>query len=121
MVVDDYFKRGLAINQSLAKLERAKALKLSGKLHFSTSGQVLKVRFAADSQVEKNEKLKLNLFHPTLASKDREIHLQWLAGKEYVGELKAVDPANWYFTLQSTTKNWAVKGRWDGKKPVVPF
>ena len=57
MVQDDYFKKGLAINQSLAKQENAKNLGLNATVDMESDAGLLTVKFAGSTIPAKQIKL----------------------------------------------------------------
>lgn len=83
MVVDDYYKVGMSINQNIESEQKAKALGLSGKLFFSGEKVQLQLRATNNSDHELPQKLMLELFHPTLEEKDVRVELMQISSNLY--------------------------------------
>ncbi len=111
LVVGDYYKQGLAINQTLARDRNARFLGLRAQ------GQI-----EADKRVRLNlmskqpiagERLKLSLLHPTRANQDQIIWLetgeQTLAA--YSGQISTLSAGNWHVMLEPEQGSWRLTGR----------
>ena len=70
LVVDDYYKKGKAINLSFARQERAVALGL--RFELSMDGHSLALRQLAGPKLNA---ARLHLYHPTLAERDHHLQL----------------------------------------------
>ncbi|WMC12145.1 FixH family protein [Oceanimonas pelagia] len=66
MVVDDYYKKGRAINQDLSELKEAERLGLVAELRFTDGLLTLEMQGAH----KQGEAIHLLLSHPTLAEQD---------------------------------------------------
>ena len=70
LVVDDYYKDGMAINQSLSMDSRARELNVQARLtELSEARLVFEIENVSDSAV------RLNLYHVTSKQEDREVVL----------------------------------------------
>lgn len=69
LVVDDYYKKGLAINQTLARNDMAAQLGLRGMLDVSASE--VRVTLQAREGVSLPERLEIVLSHPTRQGDDQ--------------------------------------------------
>lgn len=65
MVVDDYYKKGKAINSDLTLLKNAQQLKISALIRQSNNELIISLKGLND-----NSPIKLFLFHSTLADRD---------------------------------------------------
>lgn len=110
MVQDDYFKKGLAINQSLAKQEKAKELGLNGVLQMESDAGLLTVKFEGETVAAKQ--IKLIFSHPTKENFDKIVTLDKLANNEYIGQLPQLAKAYWYVRILDTEESWLIKTRW---------
>ena len=72
MVVDDYYKKGKAINLELIKFDKAKALYLHGDLNVSDERVSFKFTKGDTSNIHA---LKLSFFHRTIKAHDFEATL----------------------------------------------
>ncbi|MFO1323214.1 MAG: FixH family protein [Burkholderiales bacterium] len=90
LVADDYYKRGLAINRTLERSDRAAALGLSAVVDVDDAGRA---RVALSSAVRDNVAIpvtvRLSLVHPTRAGHDRRGELVRGPDGDYVGSVPA--------------------------------
>ncbi len=69
LVADDYYKQGIAINQTLARSDRAKALALSAKLRVTADR--VRVILAAGAGHATPSRLRITFSHPTRGGLDQ--------------------------------------------------
>lgn len=114
LVKDDYFKKGLAINQSLAKLKRAEELGISAQFTNDVGNQLLIVNLnSTDLNYQSQSKqLKLHFSHPTLDKHDIDFILSGISNTEFVAELPELPGAFWHLQLTDEKAGWVVKSRW---------
>lgn len=106
MVVDEYYKEGLAINQRLAKQETARALNISADLRFSDAGVTAVVEGEATAT-----SLRLVLSHPMEADQDLEIILSRFSRGEYRGQLPYPISQRWHWSLiRDSEPTWRLDG-----------
>ncbi len=101
VIIDNYYKEGRMINQTLEQDKRAQALGLSGNLSFDrTTGEVMLAitNPPADASLMPEQMLLL-MGHPVKAAKDQLISLRAIAPGQYRGELVAEPEFSWYLTL----------------------
>ncbi len=110
LVQDDYYKKGLAINSNIERLEQGKALGLKATLEFDQENQLFILTATAAKVLPKNLILKFS--HPTLEKKDRQVELSLLHGDQYVGNLTDLNAAYWHISLEDEHKKWLIKTRW---------
>lgn len=110
LVVDDYYKQGLHINQELGRSQAA--LKLGLKAQAMFSDDMKAVRVVLQGQVKPQETLTLRLVHPTLAHHDQTILLTRSADGMYQGSLKPVDAPHWFVHLEDQNNQWLIEGAW---------
>jgi hypothetical protein len=109
LVVDDYYKEGLAINRSLARGGKAAELKLSADLAINDT----KVRLLLDSEhVQAGQDLKLVFSHATFPDLDQVLLLQANDGNNYwSGEMAtALRSGKWYVYVSATDDSWRLSG-----------
>ncbi len=101
VIIDNYYKEGRMINQTLEQDRRAQALGLSGDLTFDrTTGEIsLSIANAPSDATLMPEQLLLMMGHPVKAAKDQLITLTAIAPGKYRGELQAEPDYSWYLTL----------------------
>ncbi|MDQ7050446.1 MAG: FixH family protein [Enterobacterales bacterium] len=110
LVQDDYYKKGLAINDNIERLERGHQLKLKAELEFDKDNQLFILTATAINPLPKD--LTLSFSHPTLQQQDRLVHLSHLGANQYIGELSDLPSAYWHISLEDKDKHWLIKKRW---------
>ena len=110
LVVDDYYKEGMAINQSLHRDRTAAELGLSARLIIEESGDMVRLSFNKGSLAEYPEQLTLHLQHATRAVNDQIIPLVRAPQDQYIGYLQqTIREGVWYITL--STEEWRLVDR----------
>lgn len=106
LVVDEYYRDGLAINRQLEKQHRAGRLGMSARLVFSGTTAVVSV----SGPVEAKE-LDLLLSHPLESDRDFRVRLNRAAPGEYRGLLEKPVAPRWHWTLQGPASGgWRLDG-----------
>lgn len=99
MVVDDYYKKGKAINQSLLLTEKAQ------QLGIELSVQVMPNRIAIKSN-KSFPALKAQLIHSTLKKKDFETVLTPNANGELTGTFEHNIDGKWEIVIKPMDESW---------------
>lgn len=94
LVVDEYYKDGLAINRKLEKKQRASELGISAELAITGETVVVNTHGPVTS-----EQLMLLLSHPLEADRDFEVALVQSLPGEYRGRLSAPVAQRWHWAL----------------------
>lgn len=112
LVAEDYYKRGLAINRTLARAERARRLGVHADA-FIGEGRV-RVALAGPAR---DAALRLTLVHPVLADRDVRIELRPAGGTgTYEGVLPAAGvSAPRKIVLEDVSGVWRLAGTWDAR------
>lgn len=110
LVVDDYYKQGLAINQVLDREARAAALGLQATLSFNPEGD--RVRVLISEGGARAARPTLRLVHPTRVRQDQTVALAPGAGGLLDGELVPVSPGTWRLVLEDAAGQWRLVGEW---------
>lgn len=105
MVVDDYYKDGLAINESLAKKNKAKEMKVQARLEFDE--QRIRVQVSAKDDIK--DSLFLNFQHATLSERDFRLALKKDAKGNYYSELDKDLAGSWFISLFPYQRGWEVE------------
>ena len=108
LVVDDYYKEGLAINQRKQRLATADTMGMTGLLR--SDGKQLTLSLTSQPAVTE-QALTLNIIHSTRAELDRELTLQRLPDGRYATDLPMLPPGNWYLRLQPGDASWQIRAR----------
>jgi len=108
LVVDDYYKEGLAINQQLELQHAATQLGLAGLLR--SNGKILSLRMDGQAALSTNS-MVLRFVHATRADLDKEIRLQRQPEGLYTTAMPALPNGNWYLYLQPSDQSWEIRSR----------
>lgn len=114
MVVDDYYKDGMAINLQLSMDTRAGELEVSATLvSIYTTGVVIRIEHATDSAVQ------LDLYH--VANRDKDYASILLPGEDATKFLYASDDIElvklltskgvWFLELTGVDESWRLRRR----------
>lgn len=108
LVVDDYYKEGLAINQKMHRLATAENMNLQGLLR--SDGKQLTLRLDSAAPVS-DSTLTLRLVHATRAELDRQLELRRTDDGSYIAELEKLIAGTWYLFLQPGNNAWEIRAR----------
>lgn len=111
LVVDDYYKQGLAINRTLARDQQAMELGLAAVVRFDPVGRKVHVQLQGDEPALTHEILRMQLLHPTLADLDYSIILKKHGDGGYLGKLPALAASNWHLLIESEPRDWRLAAR----------
>jgi hypothetical protein len=109
LVVDDYYKAGLAINQELGRDRLAGSLGVNARLQVEDG--LLTVDLTALQSLDESA-LVLRLRHPTLAARDLELTLSRIDTDRYSVRLPELAQAYWHVELAPDHRAWRLTGRW---------
>lgn len=113
-VEDDYYREGLAINQSLAGQQRAAEWGLQARVKFNRQADRVEVELHSAQPLDNTgSTIELKLQHPILAERDMTIHLTALegTGHRYQGELSVPPQDNYYLRLTGDKRSWRLDGQ----------
>ena len=106
LVVDDYYKNGLAINRQLEKKERSKQLGISAALNFSEAHVTVQMTGPVGAP-----SLSLLLSHPLESDRDFRVELARIAPGIYQAVLPAAIAPRWHWTLTlDQPEGWRLDG-----------
>jgi hypothetical protein len=120
VVAADYYKRGLAINEQLARSQAAAAMGLQANVSTRglAAGDEVRVVLRADRAVPPEAALKLRLVHPGRDGADREAMLARVAVHEdgrqvdYIGHWQESGPVSgqvsWRLVIEA--RDWRLDG-----------
>jgi len=110
LVIDDYYKEGMAINQSLQRDKTATELGLSAQLTVEETGDMVRLSFNKGALAEYPDQLTLHFQHATHAGHDQILALVRAPEDQYVGYLKqTIKEGVWHIML--TTAEWRLVER----------
>jgi len=110
LVKDNYYKEGLAINQSIKRIEHARSISAIATIEIDKQANLIHLNFQS-SQTPPN-RIVLKFSHPTLENKDQDFELAHLTGDDYAAELNNLEEAYWHIHLEDGSKTWLLKSRW---------
>lgn len=108
LVTDDYYRKGLSANQTIARSELASKLGLVAGVRIS--GDTLTVQLtSADKSFLMPPTLAVTISHPTRAGLDQS---RVLAGKgdRYSGEVRLPAAGHWLVLVEDERKTWRLMG-----------
>lgn len=107
LVVDDYYKRGKAINLDLARDEAAARYQLRAEIGLDLRDNLMQLQLqgALDTLPKA---LTFSLLHPTQPGRDQVITLRHAGDAVYYGDIDEVARGNWYLQLEAD--DWRLSG-----------
>ncbi len=118
LVVDDYYKEGLAINRQLHRQDVARAIMLTGLLR--SDGRQLSLELASSTPLDDNS-VTLQFIHATRARLDQEVVLQRRSDGRYYAALPELAAGAWNLRLQSRDGRWEIGGRLTSSGPFQTY
>ncbi len=106
VVVDDYYRKGLEINQDLARDRYASEIGLEANLLIE-DGQ-LHVEFKSVPEEQWPEDLTLGFFHPTVSDRDIVVNLRYEGEGRYSAPVTGPGFGKW--NVVTGTEDWRLKG-----------
>jgi uncharacterized protein len=110
LVTEDYYKKGLAIDQTLARSRLAEELGL--ELHARFTAEGVEMGLAAMSPQKgytPPKALMMTLSHPTRAGLDQDVRLNEINGK-YVGSIRLPASGHWLILVEDEARTWRIMG-----------
>ena len=104
LVADDYYKRGLAINQELRRDELARELGIAAELEARDG--VLRLRLTAPRGAP--EAVFARLVHPTRAGLDQRLRLALISPGIYEAALGSLTSGRWRVVLEDPRGEWRI-------------
>lgn len=111
LVADDYYKEGMAINQTLHRDAAATALDLGATLHTSADARTLHVALAG-RLAPLPDTLRLSILHPTQPGHDHVITLHAVGSGKYSGAMPSLGNGRWRLILEPPQREWRLTGVW---------
>jgi hypothetical protein len=117
LVVDDYYKEGMAINQTLKRDERAHALGVAATVSINPGRD--RLRLVLSGRGPQPDALRLLLLHPTLAGYDQSIALFRVSENVYEAVLVPPRPGLWHMQVEDFKDAWRLTGNWHTRDAVI--
>lgn len=109
LVTEDYYKKGLAVNQTLARNELAARLGLEVRARFTAEGVDLGLASVTGAEFVRPQSLTLSLSHPTRAGLDQAVTMP-LADGRYAARLRLPTAGHWLVIVEDDAKTWRLMG-----------
>ena len=110
LVADDYYKQGVAINQTLDRDLAAQALDVSAEL--TLEGQAVRIQLSGKFTA-RPESLQLTFAHPTQSGRDQRITLKQGAPGIYSASTTGnLSGGRWHLLLEPSEGDWRLSGIW---------
>ena len=118
LVVDDYYKRGKAINRDLARDAAAARYQLRASIDLDMRDNLMQLQLQSGTTVMP-KLLTFSLLHPTQPGYDQVIPLRHAGDGVYYGHIDEMARGNWYLQLEAG--DWRLFGsmRVPADAPVV--
>ncbi len=110
LVVDNYYKEGLAINQVLTKQRVAHELGVTAVMDFNALTSELKIHIPT-GLTQTDKVLKVRLVHVTQAEKDRVLLLKRNDLNDFVIQVDDIHEGWWNVFIESMSGNWQINQR----------
>jgi len=111
LVVDDYYKEGLAINRSLERDRLAAQMGLEGEVVLAEDTSRVSVRLRAEAPGLPSA-VRILLAHPARPDLDQAAILRRKGEGAYEGALTPLAPGRWLVMLEDEDKSWRLVGSW---------
>lgn len=104
-VVDDYYKKGLAINRVITQQETAAAMGLTATADYVPATGEVNLNLSSDN-IENVESLSLSFVHTTRADYDRHVLLHKNSQGVFRTNITNIQPGRWKLILEPADKQW---------------
>jgi hypothetical protein len=108
LVTEDYYKKGLAINQTLALSDRAKQLELEAGVSLKLDSISVRISSKQAGFVSPPQ-IRITVSHPTRAGLDQSQILSLVDGR-YSGKFRLPAAGHWVVLLEDDAKTWRMLG-----------
>ena len=110
LVVDDYYKQGLAIQKTMARATEAARLGLEADI--SISSEQVTVRLHSGQGAALPEALFFTITHPTRSHMDQHVSLVGGNGI-YTARIQPLQTGRWHLVLEDESRAWRLTGATD--------
>ena len=107
MVVDDYYKEGRAIVQTIGRVEHARDMGLRAGI--KVRSESIHIVLSAADVARLPARIRLTVAHPTRGGLDQEVLLTGAAGV-YEAPLSPLGTGRWLFVLEDEARSWRLDG-----------
>ena len=122
LVVDDYYRQGRAIDQTMARSLLAGDLGLVADLSVRTDR--VSVNLSAHNSADLPEALIFTIIHPTRAGMDQAVRLAGNSGV-YSGPIDPINIGRWRIQIEDESRSWRLNGAVnlpaETEKRIIPY
>lgn len=111
MVVDDYYKKGKAINQDLRRDRAAGVMGLSFKAHYDGANGKLE-GVIGERGAPHRSPFRIHLAHSTQPEKDLVLSVVPDAQGRFSVALPALEQARWQVVVEGARRDWRLTATW---------
>lgn len=108
LVVDDYYKRGKAINMVLARDEAAARYQLRAIIDLDLRDNLMELQLQSTAETLPKV-LTFSVLHPTRPGHDQVIVLRHAGDGMYYGDIDEIARGKWYLQLEAD--DWRLSGK----------
>lgn len=108
LVSEDYYRQGLAVQETLTRSEKATTLGLVARMHLTSDGLTVRLS-ASDTGYYLPSTLRVTLSHPTRAGLDQTGLIPQI-GQIYSGRLRLPAAGHWLILIEDEAKTWRIMG-----------
>lgn len=110
LVSDDYYKQGLAINQTLQREAVAAQNGYRAEAVFGEGGRRIELSLEARAGAALPEALQMRVIHPTRAGRDGLVMLRKAGDGRYAGAGPLLSEGRWLLVLEDRQATWRLDG-----------
>lgn len=107
LVVDDYYREGRAIVQTIERADRARELGLEA--HLVVRSEAIRIELGALDVSNLPERLRVTISHPTRGGLDQAVLIDG-SGGVYEARLAPLSTGRWLFLLEDEARSWRMNG-----------
>lgn len=104
LVVDDYYKEGLAINRKLERDHLATEYEISANLQYATDNEKIRLVIGGNNNFVYPDKLKVSFLNASKAGVDKEEILTRSGTSTYIGSRPVLGKGKWHVLIED--KDW---------------
>lgn len=109
LVTDDYYKKGLAVEQTIARSREAERMGVVVRARFTAEGVSLALSAAEGAGFVPPKSVTLTLSHPTRAGLDQQVTLNAADGR-YTGQIRLPASGHWLVLVEDDARTWRLMG-----------
>ena len=98
LVVDDYYKKGMGINQSIERTDRARELGIESAIEFSDNA-LIKIRLSSNPEYVPPDSLAVSFRHATRPGSDQTVSANRHENTIYHMHLPPLLPGKWHIEI----------------------